>query len=100
MAERPDAKPSRPSVIFTALLVPVRMNVVKTTYSHASPPVSGTTRTYLKKGSVVDAPGRILIGCFQRNHPSATPIVICPASFQDSTNPLLFFPSRFCLSLR
>ena len=37
IAESPAASPSRPSVMFTALLVPVRMNVLKMTYTHAKP---------------------------------------------------------------
>ncbi len=37
IAESPAANPSRPSVMFTALLVPVSMNVVNATYAHAKP---------------------------------------------------------------
>jgi hypothetical protein len=47
ITESPVASPSRPSVMFTALLVPVRMNVTNSTYSHANAALSGTTSTYL-----------------------------------------------------
>ncbi len=44
IAVRPAASPSSPSVRFTALLVPVRMNATHGTYSHAN---IGTTSRYL-----------------------------------------------------
>ena len=57
---------------FTALLVPVRMNVVNSTYSQAEARRRGAMqRTYLKNGSVVDAPGSVgRAGCCQRYQPS------------------------------
>ena len=62
---RPAARPSSPSVRFTALLVAVITNVTNGTYSHAAPIVAGTTSMYLRNGSVVDAPGSALSGIFQ-----------------------------------
>ena len=43
IADSPAASPSSPSVMFTALLVPVRMNVQKMTYTQAKPASAVTT---------------------------------------------------------
>src|SRR5437773_6072595 len=81
IAARPAASPSMPSVRLAALLTPTRMKVVNTTYSGSSAATAGSTNTYLKNGSVVDAPGRLgEIGNFQRYHPRNTPIVTWPVS--------------------
>jgi hypothetical protein len=56
--------------------------------------------TYFTNGIVVDAPGSVDTGYFQRMNPKMSPIEICPASLYRSTSPSFFFPSRFCLSLR
>ena len=47
MAQSPAASPSRPSVRFTALLVPVRMNVTNATYSQPSQAAAVTMNMYL-----------------------------------------------------
>src|SRR2546430_7006929 len=54
MAVRPVARPSRPSVRFTAFEVPVTTKVTNSTYSSGGK----TSRMYLNTGSWVEAGGR------------------------------------------
>src|SRR5437773_10884942 len=84
MAVRPVARPSNPSVRFTAFELPVTTTVTNNTYSAGG----STTRMYLSTGSWVEAGGR----SGARGHkisvtPSATPNETCPTSFQRATRP-------------
>ena len=84
MAVRPVARPSRPSLRFTAFEVPVTTNVTNSTYSGGGK----TSRMYLNTGSWVDAAGRSgAIGQRMSTMPSATPKVTWPTSFQRATRP-------------
>ena len=65
---------------FTALLKPVRMKVTHGMYIHAAHVTAGTTRMYLKNGSVVLAPGRVDTGKSNRIAPRPRPQVTWPAS--------------------
>ena len=106
IATNPAARPSKPSVRFTALLTPVSTNVTQGTYiacstvaSHGRLLAMGTINTYLKKGSVVEAPGNEDSGYRQRitqNDPTGH----LPCQLVASTSPSFFTPARFCWSLR
>src|SRR5437660_2003378 len=84
MAVRPVARPSRPSLRFTAFEVPVTTNVTNSTYSGGGK----TSRMYLNTGSWVDAAGRSgASGQRMSTIQSATPKVTCPTTFDRDTRP-------------
>src|SRR5881296_1473216 len=84
IAVSPVARPSSPSVKFTAFELPVTTSVTNSTY------VTGqnTISWYLNTGSWVDVGGRLdARGDPRRNNPSARPNEIWPISFQRATSP-------------
>src|SRR2546430_7965068 len=84
MAVRPVARPSRPSLRFTAFEVPVTTNVTNSRYTGGG----NTSRMYLNTGSWVEAGGRSgTSGHRSKATASATPDVTWPTSFQRATQP-------------
>src|SRR5437660_9480633 len=84
MAVRPAARPSNPSVRFTAFVLPVTTTVTNSTYSGGGK----TSRMYLNTGSWVEAGGRSgTSGHRSSATASATPNVTWPTSFHRATNP-------------
>src|SRR5437660_11258693 len=84
MAVRPVARPSRPSLRFTAFEVPVTTNVTNSTYSGGGK----TSRMYLNTGSWVDLPAASTQLPQRKNTlPSATPQVTGPTDLHRPTRP-------------
>ena len=85
IAVSPVASPSRPSVRFTALELPVTTTVTNSTYRGGQ---NGSNQ-YLNRGTCVDATGWMFgaSGQSKSSRPSASPNVTWPASFQRATSP-------------